>query len=328
VEHDPGGPHPERPARLTAIRAALDDDPVPGTAWRAARPAERASIERVHAAAHIEDIDSARGRRRAIDPDTRMSEATVDAAWLAAGASVQAVDAVFAGEADNAFALVRPPGHHAEPSRAMGFCFYNNVAIAAAHAIAEHGCERVLVVDWDVHHGNGTQSAFYDRRDVLFLSAHRYPFYPGTGAAHEVGTGAGEGYSINLPLPPTLGDGDYETLFDACVRPIAVAYRPDLVLVSAGYDAHADDPLGDQHVGDEGFAALCGVVHDIALESAGGRLVLVLEGGYDLDGTAASARACAQVLAGETPPERKAAGPLGERVRKAATGAFSRYWKL
>ena len=322
VEHDPGGHHPERPERLTAIRHALDADPIPGVAWHTARPAERHHVTRVHTEAYVDDIDASRGERRAIDPDTRMNEGTVDAAWLAAGAAVQAIDAVFDGHARNAFALVRPPGHHAEPDRAMGFCFFSNLAIAAEHARAR-GCERILAIDWDVHHGNGTQAAFYDRRDVLFISAHRYPFFPGSGAAPEVGTGAGEGYTINLPLPPTLGDGDYATLFEALVRPIAAAYEPELVLVSAGFDAHADDPLGDQEVGDEGFAALCGIADELS-----DRIVLLLEGGYDLDGLAHSARACTQVLAGETPPDRKPAGDLGERVRRAATGAFSRYWRL
>ena len=328
VDHDPGGHHPERPERLTAIREALEERAVPGASWRSVRPAERAWIERVHPAEHIDLLETARGKRCVVDGDTRTSEATVEAAWLAAGAAVEAVEEVVRGEADNAFALVRPPGHHAEAARAMGFCFFNNIAIAAAHARAELGCERILVVDWDVHHGNGTQSTFFDRRDVLFFSAHRYPFFPGSGAAPEVGTGEGEGFTINLPLPPTLGDGDYETLFDALLRPIAEEYRPDLVLVSAGFDAHADDPLGDQEVGDEGFAGMCGVVRDIAEAYAGGRLVLLLEGGYDLHGLAESARACTQILTGETPPARKAPGDLGERVRKAATGAFRRYWKL
>ena len=326
VEHDPGGRHPERPARLTSIRDSLLETPIAGTRWVEPSPATRTAVERVHPAEYVDQVEEVRGRAVVLDPDTRTSAASVEAAWLAAGAAVQAVDAVQAGDARGAFALVRPPGHHAEADRAMGFCLLNNVAIAATHAIEAHGCERVLVIDWDVHHGNGTQHAFEDRRDVLFFSSHRYPFFPGTGAAQEVGRGAGAGYTVNLPLPPDLGDTDYAALYRELLVPVAEAYRPDLVLVSAGFDAHRDDPLGDMRIGDEGFAALCGTVADIADRHANGRLALLLEGGYDLDALTASVRACLTVLRGETPPTFGAPSPAGDRVLRSASRAIRRFW--
>ncbi len=326
LDHEPGFNHPERPQRLGAIRDALFDAPVAGATWVAAAPAQRAQVERVHPPRHVDDIEAARGRHFRFDPDTAASPGTTEAAWLAAGAAVQAVDGLFSGACRDAFALVRPPGHHAERDRAMGFCFFNNIAVAAAHALAAHDCERVLVLDWDVHHGNGTQHAFEDRRDVLFVSAHQSPFYPGTGAASEVGRGAGEGYTLNLPLPPGRTDGDYATLLSELLRPVAAAYDPDLVLVSAGFDAHRDDPLGGMELSADGFAILCGLARDVAADHAGGRLALLLEGGYDLDGLASSVRACVEVLAGSTPPDAPPATPVGERLLRAAVDAHRRYW--
>jgi acetoin utilization deacetylase AcuC-like enzyme len=207
-----------------------------------------------------------------------------------------------ADEFGAAFALVRPPGHHAEAGQGMGFCLFNNVAIAAEHAIAERGCERVLIVDWDVHHGNGTQHSFDDREDVLFFSVHRHPFFPGTGTLRAVGRGAGEGRNLNVPLHRPMGDAEYVALFDELLVPVAEEFDPDLILVSAGFDAHANDPLGGMDVTEEGFAALCGTVRDIAGRCCDGRVALTLEGGYDLDGLARSVHACTEVLCGATPP--------------------------
>ena len=217
---------------------------------------------------------------------------------LAAGATVAATTAVVRREAACAFVPVRPPGHHAEEERSMGFCLFNNVAIAAAHARAELGCERVLIVDWDVHHGNGTQWAFYDRRDVLFFSVHQFPLYPGSGWVDQVGQGAGLGHTINVPLPPGCGDAEYDAVFREILLPAADAYRPDLVLVSAGFDPHRDDPLASMDVSDEGFARMTATVLSLAEAHAGGRVVLVLEGGYDLAALGRSARRCVEVLIG------------------------------
>lgn len=297
--HDPGQGHPERPARLDAVLDALEDKDI-----TPAQPAPRDTLERIHPVGYVDAIEALRGQRARVDADTVVSERSVEAALLAAGAAVQAVEAIARGHSRRAFAFTRPPGHHAEPQRPMGFCLLSNVAIAAAHARAALGYERVLVVDWDVHHGNGTQRAFWDRDDVLFFSLHQSPLYPGGGEVAERGHGPGEGHTINLPLPAGCGDGGYRAAFDDVLRPLAQRFAPDLILVSAGYDAHRADPLGGMEVSTEGFASLCGVVRDIADEHADGALALVLEGGYDLDALSASVRSCVEVLEGSTPPPR------------------------
>jgi acetoin utilization deacetylase AcuC-like enzyme len=248
---------------------------------------------------------------------------------IAAGAAIEAVDAVCTGTAANAFALVRPPGHHAVPNRAMGFCLFNNVAIAAAHARAARDMQRVLVVDWDVHHGNGTEATFYGSRDVLFFSTHQFPFYPGTGDLRACGAGTGEGYTVNVPFAGGANDGDYALVFRDLLGPIAEQYQPDLVLVSAGFDAHRSDPLGGMRLTEEGFANLCAEVKAIADKFAGGRLVLVLEGGYDLAGLARSVQACVEVMAGSAPPpNRIETTAQGEVDVRAAIAQQRTYWTL
>ncbi|MEE9130740.1 MAG: histone deacetylase [Phycisphaerales bacterium] len=301
LAHDPHPDHPERPDRLRAVRDALHQQPVPGARWGAGQPAGRESIARVHSAAHIDRIESLRGQSAALDVDTAVSPGSVQAAHLAAGAAIDAVTAVVDGRAARAFALVRPPGHHAEANRAMGFCLFNNIAIAAAHARDRLGCERILIVDWDVHHGNGTQQAFYRDSNVLFFSTHQSPFYPGTGAVDETGADDGIGYTVNVPLPPGLGDGAYGAIFAQLLIPIADSFAPDLVLVSAGFDSHRNDPIGGMMMTERGFALLCAVVCDIADRHANGRLALILEGGYNLAALAGSVRACVETLAGSGP---------------------------
>ena len=328
LAHDQGRGHPESPARLQAILTRMHARPVAGTRWQAPQPATRAQIGRVHAPAYIDFVDAVRGQTVHIDEDVAMAPGSTDASYLAAGAAIEAVTAVMQGAADNAFALVRPPGHHAEVDRAMGFCVFANVAIAAEHALQVLGAQRVLVVDWDVHHGNGTQHVFEARDDVLVFNAHQWPHYPGTGGHHEQGRGAGVGYTINAPLPGGLGDGDYASLFREVLRPVAESFRPDLVLVSAGFDAHRDDPLGGMAVTAEGFAGLCGVVREIAGHSAGGKLVLVLEGGSDLAGLADSVHACVEVLAGATPPVAAAASAAGEAALRQTLAAQRQHWRL
>jgi acetoin utilization deacetylase AcuC-like enzyme len=328
LAHDQGQGHPESPARLEAILQRLRGRPVEGATWQAPRPAQREQVARVHAEAYIEFVDRVRGKSIQIDADVRMAPGSTDASYLAAGAAIDAVAAVCGGAARNAFALVRPPGHHAEVERAMGFCVFANVAIAAEHALQRLGAARVLVIDWDVHHGNGTQHIFEGRDDVLVFNTHQSPHYPGTGGVHEQGRGAGLGYTVNAPLPGGLGDGDYAAVFRGLLRPIADAYQPDLVLVSAGFDAHRDDPLGDMQISAEGFAGLCGVAREIAEQSAAGKLVLVLEGGYDLAGLADSVHACVQVLAGASPPTAPPASGAGEAVLRALREDHARHWRL
>ena len=297
LQHLAGPMHPESPGRLRAIHQVLQAAPIAGVQRAQPRRATREELLRVHEAAHVDRVLSLSGQDAQLDPDTAMSPGSTEAALLAAGAGAQLVLDVMRGEADNGFALVRPPGHHAVASHAMGFCLFNNVAIAAETALAS-GAQRVLVLDWDVHHGNGTQSSFYARRDVLFCSSHQFPFYPGSGAPTERGEGEGEGFTVNVALPGGQGDADYGAVFHEVFLPRALHYRPDLILVSAGFDAHRADPLGGMNVTERGFAAMCSAVKSLANEVCGGKLVLMLEGGYDLDGLAQSVHACVEVLAG------------------------------
>lgn len=298
--HEPGPHHPESPARLRAAENALID--LTGLDIRSATPAMHEHILRVHPADYMAGIEQYRDRSGIIDGDTVLSEGSVAASWLAAGACIQAVESVVSAEFDSALALVRPPGHHAEPNRAMGFCLFSNIAIAAAHARAALGCKKILIVDWDVHHGNGTQAAFYERSDVFFFSVHQSPLYPGTGHPKERGAKEGMGYTLNVPLPAGCADPNYFVLFRDGLSEVAARFKPDLVLVSAGFDAHRDDPLAQMNLSDEGFAALCGITQDIATEHTNHGVVLVLEGGYNLDALGRSVRACAQVMMGATPP--------------------------
>ncbi|MBJ6759508.1 histone deacetylase [Myxococcaceae bacterium JPH2] len=328
LQHDPGAGHPESPARLRSILGVLARTPVEGTRLIAPRSATEAELASVHSAPMRASLEALSGQSARIDADTQVSPDSVDAARLAAGAAVQAVEAVMAGEARNAFALVRPPGHHAEPERAMGFCLFNNAAIAA-EAGRRLGAERVLVLDWDVHHGNGTQAAFWNRRDVLYQSVHQFPYYPGTGAAPEIGTGEGEGYTVNCGLPGGNSDADYGMIFEELLLPVAQAYRPQLILVSAGFDPHRHDPIGGMDLTERGFAAMCSAVRALAEEVSGGKLVLLLEGGYSLPGLSQSVHACVEVLAGRRdsfPTE-----PVHRDARDAVAAsrlALQRYWPV
>jgi acetoin utilization deacetylase AcuC-like enzyme len=297
IAHDPGPMHPERPERLKSIHAVLARAPVSGTERQAPRRASRDELTAVHAPQYVDTVLSLEGHRAQLDPDTATSERSVEAALLAAGSAVQAVDDVMSGAATNGFALVRPPGHHAEGDHAMGFCLFNNAAIAA-EAARGRGAERVLLLDWDVHHGNGSQHTFWKRRDVLYMSLHQHPFYPGTGAPELIGEGDGRGFNVNCGLPGGQGDPDYGAVFDGLFLPIADQFRPDLVVVSAGFDPHRADPLGGMRVTERGFAAMCSALKSLAERHAKGRIVLLLEGGYDLDGLSQSVHACVEVLAG------------------------------
>jgi acetoin utilization deacetylase AcuC-like enzyme len=298
--HDPGPDHPERPARLQAMMAHLKRRGLLDTLLVLdAEPASEQWITRVHTPAYLRQLQSAvRHAPTALDADTRVSKQSYDVVRRAVGGVLAAVDAVMAGRTTNAFAALRPPGHHALADRAMGFCLLNHVAIATRYVQEQHGVERVLIVDWDVHHGNATQEAFYRDPSVLFFSTHQYPYYPGTGAAHEVGEGAGHGTTINVPLAAESGDAAMVKAFRERLLPAATAFRPQFVLISAGFDAHRSDPLAQLQVTEAGYATLTRIVKTIADQHADGRIVSVLEGGYHLEGLARSVEAHLRVLAG------------------------------
>lgn len=333
-DHCMGADEPECPARLTVIEEMLAAPEMQGRFQDVApRAAEAGDLLRVHSPAHLRRLGETEGRASTyLDPDTSASPHSNATARLAAGGVCEAIRLVCAGDLDNAFALVRPPGHHAERSRAKGFCLYNNVAIGARYAQQRLGLARILVVDWDLHHGNGTQNCFLADPSVLVFSTHRAFFYPGSGRLGEVGKGAGRGFNINIPLLPGFGDGEFLTLFTAILAPVALEFRPDLVLVSAGFDIHADDPMGGMKVTARGFAALTRAVLDIAEACCGGRLVMTLEGGYDLAALRDSVREVLKELCGM---QTTALAPILADADRRKTGyvlwrvkrVHRRYWK-
>jgi acetoin utilization deacetylase AcuC-like enzyme len=283
MEHFAGAGHPERPERLTAVLEALDRSGLRGDLVELTPSrCPREHVERVHTTRLIDSIEELCGVAPAhIDADTAVSEKSFEAALYAAGAGIAAADAIMDGTIDNAFCAVRPPGHHAESDRAMGFCLFNNVAVAARYLQREHGVGKILVIDWDVHHGNGTQEIFYEDPTVLLFSSHQYPYYPGTGSMQEGGSGAGETFTVNAPLNAGCGDAEYLEIYSKMLPPIADVFKPDFVLISAGFDAHTSDPLASMRLTDEGFAGLTRMAVDIARKHCGGRLISMLEGGYD-----------------------------------------------
>jgi acetoin utilization deacetylase AcuC-like enzyme len=287
--HDTGR-HPECADRLRAIRTRLaKSELLSRTTAGTIRSATEGELSRVHPLKYQHVVrEFAKNGGGRLDPDTVVSPESADVAIKAAGSACAAVDEVLKGRADRALCLSRPPGHHALTSRAMGFCLFNNVAIAAAHARAAHNLDRVLIVDWDVHHGNGTQDIFYEDGQVHFLSVHRYPFYPGTGAADETGTGPGLGAILNVPLKSGVSRVQYRDAFRGALEKLAEHCKPELVLISAGFDAHTDDPIGSLGLESEDFATLTQDVMDIANVHCRGRIVSLLEGGYDLDALAES----------------------------------------
>ena len=289
LHHEPGRHHPESPARLRAILAALAGGKFEALHRREAPRAAKIDITRVHPSNFVDRLLAAvpQSGHAAIDADTVLSPGSGEAALRAAGAVVAAVDAVVAGEAKNAFCAVRPPGHHAEPSHAMGFCLFNNVAIGAQHARAIHGLSRVAVIDFDVHHGNGTQAAFESDPQLFYASTHQMPLYPGTGAASERGVGN----ILNVPLAPMSGSREFRRAFTAQILPALEEFQPELVLVSAGFDAHRSDPLAQIMLDEADYAWVTDQLVAVATRHAQGRLVSTLEGGYDLEALAASAAA-------------------------------------
>jgi histone deacetylase 6 len=317
--------HPENPARLSAIRDHLAAEGLlPRCEHVEAREATPGEILAVHTTSLLRLVEETSRRDfMQLDPDTYASRGSAAAAFLAAGGLVDLTTRVVEGHLENGIALLRPPGHHAERDLAMGFCLLNNVAIAARAAQAA-GAARVLIVDWDVHHGNGTQHSFWDDPDVLYFSTHQFPFYPGTGAADELGGPHARGRTVNVPWPPGMGDAEYVAAFDRVLLPIARAFGPEIVLVSAGFDAADGDLLGEMRVTPDGFAAMT----DRLRALAGGRVVLALEGGYNLGAISRSAASCTRVLLGEKPPRQDFGKPnhSGSRALEAVIQAQLPHW--
>ncbi|MEA2272339.1 MAG: hypothetical protein QOI98_1047 [Solirubrobacteraceae bacterium] len=306
--HDTGA-HPERAARLVAIERELARRPDLGLDRRESPAAGRELLDAVHDPAHVSAIEAfCASGGGSLDPDTVAVPESWDAALHAAGGSAALVDVLCSGEAQTGFAIHRPPGHHAERDRAMGFCLFNNVAVAARRALDAHGLERVLILDWDVHHGNGTDHIFAASDAVLFLSIHQWPFYPGTGLEDDVGSGPGEGYTVNVPVPAGSGDDVFVSVVEHVAIPLIRTWEPELVLVSAGYDAHRDDPLAECTVTDSGFKAMVEGTRTVAAE-LGVPLGMVLEGGYDLTVLATSVATALGVLGDEPVPGPAARDP-------------------
>jgi acetoin utilization deacetylase AcuC-like enzyme len=313
VEHETPSGHPERSERATVMTILAREWVDRGGVVAAPESVTTQALLRVHNQEHLDTVAATAGRRVRLDPDTYTSPKSEVIARLAAGAAVGTVEHVLSS--DTAVAFVRPPGHHAERDRVMGFCLYNNIAIAAAHALTR-GLDKVAIVDYDVHHGNGTQWMFYDDPRVLYVSVHQYPFYPGTGAADDVGVGRGSGYTVNIPLESGAGDEDYRLVFERVVLPIIEAFAPDLLLLSAGYDAHDRDPLGGMHVSTEGYTQMTGMLRALADRSCGGRMAVVTEGGYDLDSLRACLKATLEVM--ESPVSSWVSSDAGSTERADA----------
>ena len=341
LDHDPGFDHPESPERLKVINEVLALEEVKKNfLYPEFTPARHKVIGLNHSADLINRVSETAGKIfDALDPDTKTSPDSYAAACLAVGALTRGVDLLLAGEIDNGFALVRPPGHHAEKDRSMGFCLFNNVAIAARYAL-QSGLQRVMIVDWDLHHGNGTQDSFYDTDRVLYLSSHQFPYYPGTGDLGETGKGKGEGYTVNVPLPGYQGDVEYAAIFNDIVLPVGREYQPELILVSCGFDIYKGDPLGAMEVTAEGFAYLSRCMVQLAEEVCGGKLLVTLEGGYNLTGMRDGAMAVLSELSGvllendlsaTLTQEQISALANEKRIHPAIDQAWDvakRYWKL
>ena len=302
--HETGYNHPESPDRLRVIYEKLDGFKKQGASFIEPQfsPSSLDIIGVNHSRKMMKRIANTAGKSHDfLDADTQTSSESFAAALKAVGSLIDGVKRINSGEIDNAFCLVRPPGHHAEREGAKGFCLFNNVAIAAHYAVSKLGLQRVLIVDWDLHHGNGTQQSFYKTDKVMYISTHQYPYFPGTGAVMETGTGAGDGYNINVPLPGGQDDGDYARIFNELITPVARLYKPQLILVSAGFDIYKDDPLGLMKVSGAGFAYLTRVMVQFANELCDGSLLFTLEGGYNLKGMQEGCLAVLGELLGESP---------------------------
>ena len=327
AEHDTGD-HPESPERVgTIVDHLRGTDLWPRLQEIKPTMAEPAEVLRVHTRGHLERIRRAAEVRGGewVDNDTYVSAQSFEVALLALGGVLDSLELWFEGLVP--FALIRPPGHHATPDRAMGFCLFNNVAIAARKLLSL-GYERVAIIDWDAHHGNGTQAAFLAEREVLYVSLHQWPLFPGTGAAEECGVGDGEGFTVNIPLPPGSVDGDFAHAFASLVEPIVDQYAPQAILVSAGFDTHARDPLGSMRMTESGYGDMALRCLRLARRHADGRMVLALEGGYDLPALARSVEATLRALADEQAPEIGGGTPQAQEMIERALAVQRQFWQV
>jgi acetoin utilization deacetylase AcuC-like enzyme len=296
LEHRPDGSHPENPKRLESILRMLPEVDKEGVRYIEAKDATKSEISYIHDPSYVEFVASTKGSTRRLDPDTYVSPMSYDAAIRAVGGVIALCDAIMEGKVECGFALVRPPGHHAERARAMGFCLFNNVAIGARHLQKKYGLKRIAIIDFDLHHGNGTQHSFYREKEILYFSTHQYPYYPGTGWLDEIGEAEGRGYTVNVPLSYGMGDGDYVFVFRDLLSIIIRQYEPEFVLVSAGFDAYHRDPLGGMYLTEKGYALMTRVIKGLADELCKGRALFSLEGGYDVEGLARCVKAVIEEL--------------------------------
>jgi acetoin utilization deacetylase AcuC-like enzyme len=331
LKHFAGRSHPERPERIEAMIEMAEALHRPDLLFLSPREATQDEIAMCHRRDYIASVERTSSFDRFdFDPDTHASRDSYRTALLSAGGVLTAVEAVIDGAADNAFAIVRPPGHHALPNRAMGFCLFNNVSIAAEWLRKVRGLKRVLIVDWDVHHGNGTQDIFYESDQVLYASTHQFPHYPGTGSTHEMGFGSGLGFTVNAPMPAEFGDAEYLRVFDRLLMPIARQFKPEFILVSAGFDCHFRDPLAQMRVTEAGFGAMARRVKLLAAELCGGRMVAALEGGYDLSALAESGRAVIDELGrdADEPIHSDGNGDRAMPTIERVSQNVGRFWNL
>lgn len=330
-EHDMGAFHVENPQRIEAIYRMVEEEITFSYREIKPRAATEEEIAMIHSPSYINMIKETSGKERVrLDPDTATCARSYEVALLAAGGLLRTIELIMEGEIQNGFALIRPPGHHAEASRAMGFCLFNNVAIAAEHLAKKYSLQRILIVDWDLHHGNGTQHSFYSRKDVLYFSAHQFPHYPGTGYWNETGTGEGEGFTVNVPLSYGQTDDDYLFVFQKILSPIASQFEPEFILVSAGFDIHQSDPLGGMRISEEGFAGMSAVLMELAHRFSKDRLAFTLEGGYDLQGLRQGVKQVLLRLAGEGERivREERISPTTERELAPVFKTQKKHWKL